>query len=251
MPKSARHIGYVLLGVSLFWGCAAGLTAKKPQVEATRSLGEAYLAQRNYAMALRELLNAEKMNPDDYLTQYDLGLVYYARKKADLAIRHFEESLRLRPEYAPARNSIGAAYLSIENWDAAIAALKPLQGDLLYATPHYPLTNLGYAYYRKGDYQTAETYLLKALDYEPNFPIALRHLGRVMLATGRVAEAVQRLQRAAELDPRSAEIQMTLGDAYNASFQPDRAIQAYRKVLDLAPSSDLAAVAEKEIAKLQ
>jgi Tfp pilus assembly protein PilF len=51
----------------------------KAAAEAGRNLGEAYLAGGNLQAALRELKKAEGYDPEDHITQFDIGLVYYYR----------------------------------------------------------------------------------------------------------------------------------------------------------------------------
>ncbi|HWR92010.1 MAG TPA: hypothetical protein VN300_06265, partial [Desulfobacterales bacterium] len=47
----------------------------KAAAEATRNVGEAYLGGGNLTAALRELKKAESLDPEDHITQYDIGLV--------------------------------------------------------------------------------------------------------------------------------------------------------------------------------
>ena len=49
-----------------------------------------------------------------------------------------------------------------------LAVSKPLQADLLYATPEYPLSNLGLAHYHKGEYETAEKYYRNPWRWTPS-----------------------------------------------------------------------------------
>ena len=197
--------------------CAANLEIRKNQEEALRNLGEAYMGQGDYTAALRKLLEAEKLYSKDPHLQYDLGLVYMAKGRSDLAIHHFKKAIEIKPDYTPAKNSLGAAYLAQKRWDDAIACFKEITGDLLYVTPHYPLSNLGWAYYNKKEFKLAEKYYQDALKIEPEFVIALRGLGMTYLKMGRISEAVTFLE----------------------------------KVIKLAPDSPLAIEAQKEIKNLQ
>lgn len=149
MKKWSKAICPVVLSCCLA-GCVTSNATKSQrhhQADAIRQLGEAYLTEQNYTMALSELLKAEKLNSEDHLLHQDLGIAYMAKGELELAVPHFEKALAIKPDFAPARNNLGAAYLAMKDWDAAIDCFKLLTKDLLYATPHYPLANLGRAYY--------------------------------------------------------------------------------------------------------
>ncbi|RLC26978.1 MAG: pilus assembly protein PilF [Deltaproteobacteria bacterium] len=230
--------------------CAANIEVRKKQEEASRSLGEAYMQQRDFSSALREFLKAENLYSQDPYLQNDLGLAYMAKDRLDLAIKHFKKAVKLKPDYTPARNNLGTAYLAKKEWDGAIACFKEIIDDVLYATPHYPLTNLGWAYYNKQECELAEKYYCEALKLEPNFVIALRGLGQTYIAMKRPADAITMLEKAVKNYPRSAESYFYLAKAYSLSHEYKKAISAYKEVIELAPDSAFAHEAEKEAEKI-
>ena len=231
--------------------CGANLEVRKNQEEALRNLGEAYIREGDYTAALREFLKAEKIYAKDPYLQNDLGLTYMAKERIDLAIHHFKKAVEIKPDYTPAKNNMGTAYLAQKKWDDAIACFKEITGDLLYATPHYPLSNLGWAYYNKKEYNLAEKYYQDTLKIEPEFAIALRGLGKTYIAMGRIPEAVAILEKAARNSPRFAELYFDLASAYTLSRKYKKALDAYSKVIELAPDSPLAVKAQKQIEGLR
>ncbi|MCJ7616356.1 MAG: tetratricopeptide repeat protein [Desulfobacterales bacterium] len=244
---------HLVLSVFLIFcivSCAANIEVRKKQEEASRNLGEAYMQQGDFSSALRELLKAEKIYPKDPLLQNDLGLAYMAKGRLDIAVKHFKKAVELKPDYAPARNNLGTAYIAKREWDIAISCFKEIIDDVLYATPHYPLTNLGWAYYNKQEYQLAEKYYSDALNLDPNFVIALRGLGQTYIAMERAADAVAMLEKAVKNYPSSAESYFYLARAYSLSREYKKAIKAYNKVVELAPDGAIAREAEKEVEKI-
>ena len=231
--------------------CAANTEIRKKQGEASRNLGEAYMQQGDFSSALREFLKAEKIYSKDPYLQNDLGLAYMAKDRLDLAITHFKNAVKLKPDYAPARNNLGTAYLAKREWDVAIACFKEIVDDILYATPQNPLTNLGWAYYNKQEYEVAEKYYIDALKLEPNFIIALRGLGRTYMAMEKAADAVAILEKAVKNYPRSAASYFYLARAYSLSGEYKKAIKAYNKVIELAPDSAIAIESQKEAEKIK
>ena len=196
----------IFLALVLLCGCASmGVspedkkTGPMPPGTWPRSIS----ARGNTSLAMRELLKAQKLNPDDAIVYNDFGLIYMDKEDYELAAQSFEKAIALKPDYALAKNNLGSVYLSLKKWDRAIPILKEVTGDILYATPQYPLTNLGWAYYNKGDYKAAETYLHKALELAPDFTIAQIHLGRVYLATGRLTQARAMFETVAKTNPKN------------------------------------------------
>ena len=244
MKTNRFVLSLILFLIFCLSSCVANIEVRKKQEEASRNLGEAYMQQGDFSSALREFLKAEKIYSKDPYLQNDLGLAYMAKGRLDIAIKHFKKAMKLKPDYAPAKNNLGTAYLAKKEWDVAIACFKEIVDDILYATPHFPLTNLGWAYYNKQEYEVAEKYYSDALKLEPTFIIALRGLGQNYMAMERAADAVAILEKAVKKYPRSAESYFYLARAYSLSGEYKKAVSAYKKVIDLAPDSLLAVDAQ-------
>jgi Tfp pilus assembly protein PilF len=258
MRKDMKKIWLVaagcILAVCLLLACTSKNVEKQRQIyqaEKYRELGEVLLNEGKYTFALKEFLKAEALNPDDYFLQNDLGLVYYYKGKPDLAIPRFKKALALKEDYSPARNNLGNAYAEKREWDKAIEMYKMVTEDLLYGTPQYPLSNLGFAYYEKNDYRLAEKYFLEALHVQKDFSAALYGLGRTYMAMGRGTDAVTRLERAAQIAPDAPRVHFELGKAYSMNREYKKAYDAYQEVVRLDPGSSLADSALKEAQKIK
>jgi len=248
-----RLYGTVLVIIAFYVvSCATtDMKVQKKQSEAIRNLGEVYYKQRDYTSALREFLKAEALYPNDPYLQDDLGLTYKAKKRPDLAVKHFKKALELKPDYAPAKNNLGAVYLDKKEWDTAIKYFKEVSKNMLYATPQIALANLGWAYYNKKQYSLSETYYLKALDIEPKFINALRGLGLTYIAMGRIDEAKEILETAVKDYPKFALLYNDLARVYVLSHDDEKALDAYHKVIELAPDTAMAREAEKAAQRIK
>jgi tetratricopeptide (TPR) repeat protein len=239
------RIAFIVLSVALV-SCSANLELRRQQEEANRNLGEEYYKKGDYTSALREFLKAEKLYSKDPYLHYGLGLTYKAKKKPDLAVKHFEKAIEMKPDYASAKNALGTVYLDKKEWDTAIQYFEEVSGNILYATPHLPLSNIGWAYYNKKEYPLAEKFYRDALKVEPKFINALQGLGLVYIAMGKISEAVVTLERAVKYYPRYAPLYFYLGKTYTLSHDYKKALNAYNKILTLVPDTALAREAEKE-----
>lgn len=250
----SNHIKYIVifLLVAGIAGCGFGNSAlRKQNAENSRNLGEAYMGEGKYTNALREFLGSYKANPDDPFLNNDLGLTYLAKGDAEKAVFHFKRALDIKPQYSPAKNNLGSAYIVLKQWDNAIACFESAKDDLLYATPYYPLSNLGYVYFMKNEYDKAEKYYKEALDLQTDFPRALDGLGQVYTATGRYKDAIRVLTRAIDKAPKAAPIYMNLARAYAANHEYDNALDTYKKAAAVAVGTSIAEEAQSAIDDLK
>lgn len=248
----------MLRGISLFVGIVFAMgnfscsTAKekndltRKQSEAVKAVGEAYMQEGNFTLALKELLKAEQQNPNDPDLHNDLGLVYMAKKETDLAVKHFKKAIEITPDFTAAKNNLGTAYLAKEDWDAAIAVFTEVNKDLLYTTPHFSHSNLAWAYYNRQQYDLAEQQYKEALEIEPKFIIALRGLAQTYLALNKHAEARTTLEKAMDISPRFPPLYLDLAKIQIASGDPKGALETYKKVIALFPKTPYAEEAQKQ-----
>ncbi len=238
-------LGCMVLTVAVAACATTNAETKKKEAEVTRRLGEAYLQQGNFAGALKEFKKAEQKNPNDHLLQYDLGLLYALKERYDEAIVHYKKALELSPTYGAAMNSLGNAYAGKKDWDQAIFYYRKVINDILYATPHFAYSNLGNAYFYKGDLQRSERNYLQALSIRPDFVRGLQGLSETYIAMGRIPEAVEKLEKAVRLVPESASLHFQLGRAYQLALEFEKAYRSYQKTIELAPETGLADQAEE------
>lgn len=253
--KCCRHqtIVCLLLAMLMLTACATPGSVSpqdKKKADAARNLGEAFLTEKRYAAALSEFYKAEKLNPKDPILHNDLGLAYMAKEKIDLAVVHFQKAIQLRPEYSVAKNNLGSAYLIMKEWDKAIAILEEVTADLLYGTPHYPLANLGWAYYNKKDYKKAQHYLEEALKLQPEFFIAQLNMGRVYLATGKPRKALAIFEELAPKSPKNPVLLLQLGKAYRLLGDYSSAQLTLKGALEFTEDTEVALEASRELSKL-
>ncbi len=165
-----------------------------------------------------------------------IALTYFGdapgRETLTEAKRAAEESLRLDPSQASAWRTLGwvSHYLEWDHPKAEQQFLKAIALDaqepralewytgflmdlgriddaLKYsrlaqsAAPRWliPVATNGYIYYLTGHTDLAIAQYERALEWDPNFGVAMQQLGRVYLAQGRRSEAIEQLRRANQL----------------------------------------------------
>jgi type IV pilus assembly protein PilF len=251
MRYSTAFFALVFTCLFLF-GCAEDTAIKKKQAEATRKVGEAYLRKKSYHLAYREFMKAKELYPDDANLHFDLGLFFMEKKRPLKAIESFKRAIALNPDFPSARNNLGVVYLQLKEWDKAIAVLSEVvEDEYVYTTPHYSFFLLGRAYYEKKQFPQAIKYFRRALEEQPDYVYAAVWLGRIHLMAGRVAEAIKVLEEARDTAPEFADSYYWLAHAYQRLYDGQKALEAYKKVLELAPDSKLAEKTRTEMALMK
>jgi tetratricopeptide (TPR) repeat protein len=237
---------FLLLAVSLAFlaGCAASEQAKQKASIHFR-LGSEYLQRGDPISALREFLEAEKLNPDDASVQFGLGSALNARGRFQDGLRHYRKALKLDPKFTEVHNAMGSTYLELGQWDDAIKEFEITLNDLLYLTPFYVENNLGWAYYKKGDFPRAIEHYRRALSMKPDFGLAYYNVGLAYKDNKQTEEAIAAMRSAISQVPNLLDAHLQLGIlSFNAGIR-DQARKAFEEVVRLSPQSDSARLAQQ------
>ncbi len=218
---------------------------------ATQRLGEEFYNSGKYTLALQNLLEAYKTIPNDPYLNNSLGLVYIAKERSDLAQIHFLKAIKFKPDYIHAKNNLGGAYLKLEEWDLAIKTFEEVSKSLIYGTPEIPLSNLGWAYYNKQDYEKAKFYFRKSLSIQPKFLVSVHGLASIYLKTGYYYQAIDYLRQRIKRNPGAAILHADLAKAYELTKNYKQAKKSWEVVIKLAPeTSSLAREAQERLIEL-
>ena len=181
------------------FSCAPGQVTEEHRAELHLQIGTAMLAKGNYPGALQELLVAEKMEPKNPVIQNNLALAYFVRQKYREAEGHLKAALAESPNYTDARNNLGRVYIETAQYDLAISVLQKANEDLTYAYPDKTLTNLGIAYFNKGEFSVALEYLKKSLAIRRENCLTFNYYGRCLFELSEFQLAADSFDQAIEL----------------------------------------------------
>jgi tetratricopeptide (TPR) repeat protein len=128
------------------------------------------------------------------------------------ARQHFEEAVRLYPDNHAAWYYLGRTARDQNDWEKASEAFAEAV-KIRKDEPMYQML-LGISLYEDGKNSLAEAYLEKAVELEPNLYQAYWYLGRVYAESERPEEAAQMWSRAAILNPQWGKPFVSLGNLY-------------------------------------
>jgi TolB-like protein/Flp pilus assembly protein TadD len=160
------------------------------------------------------------------------------------SIDYLQQATTKDPQYARAYAGLADSYVLLASYGvespqkaypaARGAALNALRLDNSLAEAHASLGMI--AFYYGWNWSESEQEFQQALALNPNDVGAETWYGLNLAAMGRIEEAVDLVQRAKEIDPLSPEINVVLGHLYYSGRQYEKAINVYRKVIQLNPN---------------
>ncbi len=168
----------------------------------TELAGE-YFNRGQWDVALEEIDEALKAQPD-YAPAYNvLGLVNMALNEDGKAMNNFEQAVRLAPKNAEIHNNYGwfLCQRLPERMDQAINYYLMAAKDPLYPTPEMAYTNAGLCELKRSRYDEARLFFHKALSIQSNYPSALIGLINVEFQRGNLSNARSKLTQFLQHNP--------------------------------------------------
>jgi len=182
-----------------------GVVAKNPNnFEAFVTLGTLLRSESRFEEAAEAYTKALDLVGEPtqrhWSVLYFRGIAYERSKQWEKAEADFLKALELEPEQPMVLNYLGYSWLEQgRNLDEALAMIemaveqRPNDG--------YIIDSLGWAFYKRGDYDRAVEELEKAIELQPSDPTINDHLGDAYWQVGRKLEAKFQWKHAKDNDP--------------------------------------------------
>jgi type IV pilus assembly protein PilF len=203
-----------LLGASVFFtACKHAPDAKtRREAEIHNDLAVGSLNQGDFQSAYAEFQQAAQI--DDTLpdAHNGMGLVLHLNyQKFAEAETQYKRAIELRPAFPEAHVNLGNLYLDEGRYDDAIAEYGIALNDMLYRTPHFAQSNMGWALYKKGQTDKAIESVRAAVTSVPNFCQGWKTLGLIYEGSGRPDKACDAFGEFAQACSTVAEAHQLLG----------------------------------------
>ncbi len=165
-------------------------------------LAETEVRLKNFASATKIYEDISRLNPSMSNIQQRLALAKLAEGRHQEAIKLLKGLIKESPFNTANKILLSKVYLGITDYEKAIATAK----SIIDTTPELviPYNIIGNAYLGNGDLKEARRYFLMSLEKSPEFIPSLFNLATIDVKEGMHEEAVNKLQKILELDPKNA-----------------------------------------------
>lgn len=192
-----------------------------------------FAAQRRFREAVREYLEAARLNPNFPETFYNLGVAYGELSEWKAAIKAYKRAIQLDPRDWKAQCNLGVDYVNSRQYTKAICAfrcaveLNPLDMTLF--------VSIGYNSGRLKRYSEAIEAYSHALELKPDFAVGWYNIGLFQFHLRHFGEAILAAERALAIDPDYAPPYVVIGMARKESGDLDGALTAFRRAAEINP----------------
>jgi type IV pilus assembly protein PilF len=239
-----------LLMVVTLSACALGESSRKEAVYHYQ-MGLSYLGEKNFTSALVELVEAEKLNPDDPEVLNSLGWAYYQKDKFVIAEQKFLKAISIKPDYSLARYNLGLTYMAMKEWDDALKQFKLVADDIFSPGQQAATVMMGKVYNEKGDHGKALDIFRSLVASNPGSPAARFNLARTYHAMGKTDLAIEEYKKSIMLGKDNGDAYYYLGLIYLQNRNKEAAASAFKEVVRTAPDSEIGLLSREHLESLK
>lgn len=181
-------------------------TSARTRARVHTDLAASYFELGNMAVALEEIKEALRADPNYGPANNVAGLVYSQLKEDRLAEESFQTALQINPSDSEAHNNYGRFLCDRKREREAIKHFLAAVSNALYATPERAWVNAGVCARRAGDAPAAQDYFQQALKLRPGHPQALYQMADLAYARRDYVQAKGYLRRLTQVTTATAEV---------------------------------------------
>lgn len=242
---------YITILISLLIAVGCAPVPKEDNAESHYKLGISYLGSGDPTTALKELIKAEQIDPDDAEIQAALAEAYLAKVVYPESEKHFKLALKIDPDNPQYQNNLAALYVKMERYDDAIKYFQMAASNYLFPRPEMSWTGLGYAEFKNENYPAALKAFDKAVASNWRFAAAYVGRGEVYHALGEYDQALIEYNQALDLAPTSPTVHYNMALTYLKQRNKELAVSHLESVINLSSDGELNRQAKAFLSVLQ
>ena len=195
---------------------------------------EAYLEQRNYNMAMRDMLTAIQLGPGKTSYLLTLSDIYLSMGLLENCVESLNKVLELEPENTESILKLAEIHLILKQYKEALETTdKAIKIDKLNPLPYFIKA---YTFAEAGDTLNAIKNYLEVIDKDQGNYDAYIQLGLIYSKSGNPI-AMDYLNNALKINPESVEALYATAMFYQALGDSDNAITMYNRLLLIEPDN--------------
>ncbi len=208
---------------------------RPPNIETQFNLTRAYLRAGRAAEGLKTAIELSSQNKDDVRLHFTLGVLLAYEKQYRPAELELEKANALQPETLEILYNLAQTYLrngehsKAEPLLSRALKLKPESPDILYL-----MAQVASEQSRPVD---ALDLLARAHKLAPENGDIIFLLARVSMSQNYFEDAIPLLESGVKIAPRRADLRAALGESYFMSGRAEKAIDEFKKLIELDPSA--------------
>ncbi len=198
----------------------AALEKAPNEIELYRACGHLLFRAKRYPEARGTVEKGLKIKPDDVTLLYLQGEIYDFLDEDDLCIETMKRVIQLDPKHADALNYLGYLYAEkgIKLEEAASLINKALE---IRPNDGFITDSLGWVYYQQKNYRQAQEMIERAFSLVGDDPTIAEHLGDVHSALGDRGKAIQYFKKSLELKPEPVKDQKRIEEKLKRLQNPN------------------------------
>ena len=205
------------------------------RIEAYNDLGVAYEEAKDFSKAAEAYEKYIRLKPENPWSGYlRLGLCRMQTNELDAAVSALEEAQKLQPRDVKTNFNLAEAYARSRRMDQAEQTYKALSA----INPEGATTYYGKIitmYDEAGQYDKAIEAARKIIEFNPGNELAFFNLGIMLLKLQRYDEAVGAFRDALAIKPGYASALYNIGYSYSLAKKYKEAIEGFQKYVEFMP----------------
>lgn len=170
---------FILVLTILVTACSSKSNKTQQQSEIYFGAGTQSLMSQDFTDALKNLLKANELDPDNDKILNNLGMAYYFKGERDLAVKTIKKAIKVNNENSDAKVNLASIYFKDGDYKNSERIYKTVLKDLTYEKQARTLYNLGVIELQRKKVSAAENYFKKSIKEESNYCPSHYQLGLI------------------------------------------------------------------------
>ena len=212
--------------------------------EGLKLMGLTLVFYKEYVLAEQELRAALALRPHDEEALYALGRVYQTQNNFGPAIEIFKKLIALNPKYYRAYDNLALCYEAIGKITEADAMFEKAErvAAEVNAKDDWPYANQANMLVKNGQVDKALQCIEKAIEINPRSARNQWIMGKALMGKGDLNGAEKHARLSIQLDNSLAKAHYLLGTIYQRQHKLDKAQQEFARFKQLSEQSEQPAI---------